>query len=134
MLRPELEHFARIMEGRLKENDDKLGWKEDTPHSLFGLLAKKAGELCAAISNKDPETTIRKAADVANYAMMIADVVDQTPYPPGDGDLHERIKHLEDELIKRVRERIRILRSPEYYRQQQEELRILEKSLRNEDP
>ena len=83
-LRPELARFARLMEDKLRENDHKPGWKDDSPDALFARLLQEAGELSRVILSHafdsgpaEAHILTREAADVANFAMMIADVVQQ---------------------------------------------------------
>lgn len=93
-LRPELAAFALAMERRLREHDSsKPGWKDADPFWLLGKLNEQLGDLCHALmkffesAGNAPSVrrTVRlldvaawiavEAADVANMAMMIADVV-----------------------------------------------------------
>lgn len=91
--------FARIMELQLKANDGKEGWYIDHPLMLLARLIEEVGELSAVLSQRftaleaKPYTTtadqqatvIGEAADVANFAMMIADVMSRIAlYPKGD--------------------------------------------------
>lgn len=78
-LRPEVQRFAELMELQLRANDHKPGWKNDTARSLFRRLSEdEIAELGAAISVRlttgDATGVAKEAADVANFAMMIADV------------------------------------------------------------
>ena len=73
-VRPEVKRFAEIMEGRLKENYHKPGWKDDKVSSLLGRLIEETGELTIAMMRSEFSGVCREAADVANFAMMIADV------------------------------------------------------------
>jgi hypothetical protein len=84
-LRPEVAAFARLMEQKLRENDHKGGWDQESKHWLLGRLKEETSELDNAIcdwactkigSQGEREATVvvgREAADVANFAMMIAD-------------------------------------------------------------
>ena len=73
-LREEVYHFAMIMEGRLQEHEDRGGWRDEPLDYLFKRLVEEMGELSAALlGHKDKEKMIRECADVANFAMMIAD-------------------------------------------------------------
>lgn len=78
-LRPEVAAFAALMEQRLRENDHKPGWKEDDPRELYERLDEEAGELDYALAIRDG--IAKEAADVANFAMMIADVCGVLPHP-----------------------------------------------------
>jgi NTP pyrophosphatase (non-canonical NTP hydrolase) len=62
------------MEARLRRHDDKRvadGWKGETLDFLFDRLQAEVDELQVA---RLPGAIAEEAADVANYAMMIADV------------------------------------------------------------
>lgn len=86
-LRPEVEAFARLMELKLRENDHKGGWRHDCVGDLLQLLREEAAELKEALRSRVNLVNVppaldregraligREAADVANFAMMIADV------------------------------------------------------------
>lgn len=73
-LRPEVQRFAELMELRLRANDHKPGWKQDILPALFRRLQQEAAELDGAIDFGTADEIAREAADVANFAMMIADV------------------------------------------------------------
>ena len=80
--------FTELMAKRLKENDHKGGWEDCNEAYLLKLLEQEVKELSDVIKNinpfmpesKFPEQTqlkkvaIREATDVANFALMIADV------------------------------------------------------------
>lgn len=86
--RPEVRAFADLMEAQLRANDHKPGWKDDTDLDLFERLGQESAELLAALHRNAKrlmwgdswvmEDTVPRvgaeAADVANFAMMIADV------------------------------------------------------------
>jgi hypothetical protein len=83
-LRPEVEWFARKMEDKLRENDFKGGWKNDGVIELWERLDEEASELKSVLSSgavREYRTKhgIREAADVANFAMMIADLLRDEP-------------------------------------------------------
>jgi NTP pyrophosphatase (non-canonical NTP hydrolase) len=69
---PPLAWFANEMERQLEENDYKRGWKHCTPQQLLKRLKQETQELKKAIEKGQP-FVIEEAADVANFAMMIAD-------------------------------------------------------------
>lgn len=74
-LRDPLAVFAVEMETQLRANDHKPGWKNDDPWTLLARLHQEAEELGAAMEEgASPEEIAREAADIANFAMMIADV------------------------------------------------------------
>lgn len=101
--RPEVCAFADLMEQKLQANDHKGGWRGDAPWPLFLRLKEEVRELADLLG---PGTrgdfaswayrVGREAADVANFAMMIADVCGAldgfqpqalyaTPQPPESG-------------------------------------------------
>ena len=77
------------MEAQLRANDHKGGWRGDTAAALHKRLLEETEELSEALNWRsaflgvaDPEKIGSEAADVANFAMMIADVcgaLDVTP-------------------------------------------------------
>jgi NTP pyrophosphatase (non-canonical NTP hydrolase) len=68
--------FAQCMERELRDNDHKTGWSDMTHAQLLARLRQETAELTRAIAAvKSPETIVSEAADVANFAMMIADNV-----------------------------------------------------------
>ena len=69
VLRPEVAAFARAMETQLRKNDWKGHWRHCTGTYLFNRLRGEVNELSRA-STAD---RLKEAADVANFAMMIAD-------------------------------------------------------------
>lgn len=82
MIRKEVLWFAHQMENKLKENDYKGGWDRCTREALLYRLDQELQELKNAIGKigkrhlKEDvvfELVIRESADVANFAMMIAD-------------------------------------------------------------
>ncbi|MCK5601150.1 hypothetical protein KAR91_04720 [Candidatus Pacearchaeota archaeon] len=90
-LRPELEWFAEQMEKKLKENDDKRGWAGEKLSWMHSLLEREVKEVKAAFKdlgdaswsgdeehiNDALEEVVEEAADVANFAMMIADLANK---------------------------------------------------------
>lgn len=88
-LRPEVAAFAQAMEAQLRANDHKPGWKGIEPDALLDRLREERRELEVAVlqievyamGNCSPANTthyvgrvVKEAADVANFAMMVADV------------------------------------------------------------
>lgn len=81
--RPEVRAFACLMEERLRANDHKYGWKGMPPLSLYLRLQEESAELLRAVLNATAElksergprrAVAHEAGDLANFAMMIADV------------------------------------------------------------
>ena len=69
--------FAVRMEAKLAKNrhkGDRDGWLKDAPWPLFVRLLGEMSELERAIrEGESPEDIADEAADVANFAMMVAD-------------------------------------------------------------
>lgn len=78
-VRESVKWFAEQMENKLKENDKKGGWDDCNIYWLIQRIREEINELLSAVNlNRDlgatKENIIREAADVANFAMMIADI------------------------------------------------------------
>jgi len=80
-LRPEVIAFACLMEHELRNNDHKSGWKGESPLRLAKRVVEEADELKEVAFDADTwgaerfrERVGEEAADVANMAMMVADV------------------------------------------------------------
>ena len=97
--RPEVLAFAHLMESKLREHDDRPGWndpsigddeRDDNLRELWDRLSEEANELDDALRSyvgdehddledrRDPDyarDAVWEAVDVANFAMMIADVL-----------------------------------------------------------
>ena len=71
-VRPAVRWFAEQMESALRRNDHKSGWRGDSHDALLARLYEECLELGQACKDQSP-TIIAEAADVANFAMMIAD-------------------------------------------------------------
>jgi len=73
-MRKEVAEFAESMEARLVEHEYKGGWQECSIDFLISQLRLNVAHLQIAIhAGASKERLIKQAADVANYAMMIAD-------------------------------------------------------------
>lgn len=96
--RSEVLAFALLMERELRANDHKSGWKDDTPRSLAARVLEEADELAQVVAERvglsdqfrgiNTEQVSEEAADVANMAMMVADVcgaLSPLPSPPEAG-------------------------------------------------
>ena len=73
---PYVAAFAREMEGKLacnRHKGDREGWLALDMTTLRKLLFRELDELEQAISWGDANAVTEEAADVANFAMMIAD-------------------------------------------------------------
>lgn len=102
--RPEVRAFADMMETKLRENDRKPGWKSDDPEDLLIRLGEEGAELRDAVSRWRSQINWgdlalhlpacvwhagQEAVDIANFAMMIADVcgaLKALPAAPGTHD------------------------------------------------
>lgn len=69
--------FSRLMESNLRANDHKGvdGWRSMQLRWLLGRLRQEVEELDCALHAKDAQMIETECADVANFAMMIADIV-----------------------------------------------------------
>jgi hypothetical protein len=84
-MRPLVRYFAEHMEENLRRNDFKGGWEDDEPAALVERLHEETAELELQLGrhtiNPCSKLVLREAADVANFAMMIADRVSNEPWP-----------------------------------------------------
>ena len=71
-LRPEVQAFALLMEQKLQANNHKRHWRRLSRATLLKRLRQEVDELERALI--DREGIAAEAADVANFAMMLADV------------------------------------------------------------
>lgn len=85
-LRPEVAAFARAMEAKLRKHDKSRGaggWKNDDPSRLLARLDEESEELGLAVSplskQRKKAEVLSEAADVGNFAMMVADVCGALP-------------------------------------------------------
>ncbi len=79
-LRPVVQWFAAQMEAKLRANDHKGGWEADHPFALAGRIYDEWRELGKALNGwaykgANTEAVINECSDVANFALMVADVV-----------------------------------------------------------
>lgn len=67
--------FKRMMDTKLHENKHKGHWAKLDWTLLFGLMVAEVEELKEELDQPDHDAVAiaREAADVANFAMMIAD-------------------------------------------------------------
>ena len=69
--------FALEMEGKLSQNrhkGDREGWVNDHPLALLCRIEDEVAELKLAIVNGEtPGEVTKEAADIGNFAMMVAD-------------------------------------------------------------
>jgi len=71
--RPSVKVFAIEMEKQLRTNDHKGTWDDQTAATLVEGLNYNAWHLNNAITAKSYESIIRRAANIANFAMMLAE-------------------------------------------------------------
>lgn len=73
-VRPEVARHALLMERKLKDNDHKTHWRNmDLPYLLKRLHQEMEELKEAIVKGKSPRDVEWEAADVGNFAMMIAD-------------------------------------------------------------
>ena len=68
--------FAKRMEAKLAKNrhkGDRLGWLNVSPEELLDLLKNEVRELDEAFDDGDAVMVANECADVANFALMVAD-------------------------------------------------------------
>ncbi|MBK5428546.1 hypothetical protein ACTFRP_31475 [Bacillus cereus group sp. MYBK234-1] len=82
-MREEVKWFAEQMESKLQENDHKGGWQDCDLQWLVKRLKEEVNELESALKdfpisfNEYSENVIKESADVSNFSMMIADIVNK---------------------------------------------------------
>lgn len=76
-MRKQIVWFANKMEAKLAANDHKgpWGWRDMPVEYFLTRMQEESRELSEAIQSQDIEATINECADLANFAMMLADVV-----------------------------------------------------------
>lgn len=80
MIRSEVKWFAEHMESKLQENEHKTGWTDCTVDFLSSQIRKNLNELDSMFQELPSNysvfsaNVIRQCSDMANYAMMIADI------------------------------------------------------------
>lgn len=83
MIRSEVKWFAEHMESKLQENEHKTGWADCTVDFLSSQIRKNLNELDSMFQELPSNysvfsaNVIRQCSDMANYAMMIADISDK---------------------------------------------------------
>lgn len=74
-VRNELDWFSRQMEQQLQSNEHKGGWQDSTFDFLGQEIVKNLRALREIHTTDDFPALIRRSANIANFAMMIADKV-----------------------------------------------------------
>ena len=69
-----LTKFVAAMEAKLKKNSWKDPWYNCSLQYLSMRLTQERKELRRAMTRRDAHEVLKEAADVANFAMMLADV------------------------------------------------------------
>lgn len=72
-IRKELHWFADHMEAKLADNDHKGGWLNEYVEFFLTRMDEEYQELLNVLINGDAESAIAECADIANFAMMLAD-------------------------------------------------------------
>lgn len=75
-MRDEVKWFAEGMERKLKKRDGYGGWRHLPLIYLKEKLKAEINELMIAMDYESPEEVIDESIDVANFAMMIADIME----------------------------------------------------------
>jgi len=70
----QLAWFVKEMKKKLRANNHKGGWEDCSLQYLSMRLTQERKELALAIKTKDKNKVIAECADIANFAMMIADI------------------------------------------------------------
>lgn len=84
-LRPEVRKFAERMELKLRKHDTDrgvTGWQSESTEYLMNQILEEYHELIVAIGSGNLYSVCDEAADVANFAMMVADVAYRYGVPP----------------------------------------------------
>lgn len=79
---PHVLQFAELMEHKLdqkRHKGDREGWLKDSPWALYNRICDEMVELKNALQCVGSHNAIMECADVANFAMMVADVVATRP-------------------------------------------------------
>ena len=79
-LRPVVQVFAEAMEEKLRKNDHRGGWNADDYEYIWRQLHEHVGKLTFRIGT-DRTRTLSDAADVANLAMILCDILGVLPLP-----------------------------------------------------
>lgn len=76
-LRASVRRFAEQMELQLQANEHKGGWDSEHVYMLIQQIGNEHRQLIDAVLTdpSDIYKVIKEAADTANYAMMVADLV-----------------------------------------------------------
>lgn len=64
------------------ENEERNGWIDDHPDELQALLIRYQTRLSRALDDEDPDKAYRQCLNVANAAMMLAEVLGKAGAEP----------------------------------------------------
>lgn len=67
--------FGRDMIARLEQHVCKGGWHGESEEGLFTRLIEEVGELAEAVREGPSSAVANEAVDVANFAMMMVDLL-----------------------------------------------------------
>lgn len=73
-LHPGIAQLAEAMQRKLDRDHHKGPWHSTSAYRLMNLLMVE----CTELRNAKPGEALDEAADVANFAMMVAQVIDGT--------------------------------------------------------
>lgn len=73
-VREEVKWFAGEMEKKLRKNDWRPEWKDAEPEYLLDLFHGHVRKFEQSLCDGNEEKVTQDAADVANFAMMLADI------------------------------------------------------------
>jgi hypothetical protein len=69
-----LEYFMTIMVQRIEQNAFRGGWKTLNTDRISGAIIRNVQDYVLAIKTKDVVKAVCSTADIANYAMILADL------------------------------------------------------------
>lgn len=96
-LRPAVAWFAQRLEAKLRANEHKGDWHDIPYIRLLWMLRREVSELQDALvmgpdGGVDTENVINEAADVANFAMMIATIAERERIQRDAEKLRQRLE------------------------------------------
>jgi len=75
-----VKEFGEVMVEQLKANRDKgTTWTDMSPSWLLRRLRAEVNELARAVKSRNADRIAQEAADVANFAMFLADKLRAAP-------------------------------------------------------
>ena len=79
----DIKQFINLMVFKLQKNVHKGRWENIDIWDAFWMMQTESGELMKAIRERNIDEIYMEAADVANFAMILASILKER----GDGDL-----------------------------------------------